>query len=68
MALVTLEFHFSNNWSHEGEAVVHELAAGDGLLIDSEKMHNVATVTSGVRHSLVIELWVAPANQTDRFS
>ena len=22
MSLVTLEFHFSNNWSHEGEAVV----------------------------------------------
>ena len=23
MSLVTLEFHFSNNWSHEGEAVVY---------------------------------------------
>jgi predicted 2-oxoglutarate/Fe(II)-dependent dioxygenase YbiX len=53
---------------HEGEAVVHELEAGDGLLINSERFHNVAPVLSGVRHSLVTELWVAPDNQHDRFS
>ena len=53
---------------HEGEAVLHQLGAGDGLLIDSERMHNVAPVTRGVRHSLVIELWVAPTNGQDRFS
>lgn len=53
---------------HEGEAVQHELKAGDGLLINSEKMHNVSPVTRGVRYSLVIELWVAPANTLDRFS
>ena len=50
-----------------GEHVLHELQAGDGLLINSEKMHNVAPVTRGVRHSLVIELWVAPENKCDRF-
>ena len=53
---------------HEGEAVLHGLSAGDGLLIDSERMHNVSPVTRGVRRSLVIELWVPPANKTDRFS
>ena len=52
---------------HEGEAVLHQLQRGDGLLINSERMHNVAPVTRGLRHSLVIELWVAPANQRDRF-
>ena len=52
---------------HEGEAVLHELQAGDGLLIDSEKMHNVAPVTCGIRHSLVIEIWVAPPNTYNRF-
>lgn len=53
---------------HEGQPVLHELQAGDGLLIHSERMHNVAPVTRGVRHSLVIELWVAPDNKLDRFS
>jgi len=52
----------------EGEAVLNELGAGDGLLLNSEKMHNVSPVTSGIRRSLVMELWVAPANQRDRFS
>jgi predicted nicotinamide N-methyase/predicted 2-oxoglutarate/Fe(II)-dependent dioxygenase YbiX len=52
---------------HEGEHVLHEMQLGDGLLINSEKMHNVAPVTHGLRNSLVIELWVAPANQYDRF-
>ena len=53
---------------HEGQPVLHELQAGDGVLIHSERMHNVAPVTRGVRHSLVIELWVAPDNNQDRFS
>eukprot|EP00961_Rhodomonas_salina_P208573 2814694-Rhodomonas_salina.1 len=52
---------------HEGEPVVHQMQLGDGLLINSEKMHNVAPVTRGVRNSLVIELWVPPANKHDRF-
>ena len=53
---------------HEGAPVPHEMAAGDGLLIDSERMHNVQPVTRGLRHSLVIELWVAPANRVNRFA
>ena len=53
---------------HEGEAVVHRLEAGDGLLILSGRMHNVSPVTRGVRYSLVIELWAQPANRVDRFS
>lgn len=52
---------------HEGEPVLHEMQLGDGLLIHSEKMHNVAPVTRGLRNSLVVELWVAPANTYDRF-
>lgn len=52
---------------HEGDAEVHMLGAGDGLLINSEKMHNVSPVASGIRRSLVMELWVAPANTHDRF-
>jgi predicted 2-oxoglutarate/Fe(II)-dependent dioxygenase YbiX len=52
---------------NEGAAVPHEMAAGDGLLIDSERMHNVQPVTRGLRHSLVIELWVQPTNRMNRF-
>ena len=52
---------------NEGAAVLHEMAEGDGLLIDSERMHNVQPVTRGLRHSLVIELWVQPANKMNRF-
>ena len=53
---------------HEGAAVKHELQAGDALLIHSDKMHNVSRVTSGMRHSLVVELWNGPDNDLDRFS
>ena len=52
---------------HEGGAVVHRLRAGDGLLIPSEKLHNVAPVTRGLRHSLVVELWTGLTNTSDRF-
>jgi hypothetical protein len=51
----------------EGECVAHVLNRGDGLLFQSEKCHNVSTVTRGVSQSLVIELWVAPPNAIDRF-
>uniref|UniRef100_A0A7S3WA22 Fe2OG dioxygenase domain-containing protein n=1 Tax=Emiliania huxleyi TaxID=2903 RepID=A0A7S3WA22_EMIHU len=54
-------------WSG-GEPVVHELRRGDALLFHSGKAHNVATVTSGMRQSLVIELWVGPTNTKDRES
>lgn len=51
----------------EGECVEHVLQRGDGLLFQSEKCHNVSTVERGIRQSLVIELWVAPANTVNRF-
>lgn len=45
---------------------LHEMARGDALLFDSEKSHNVSTLTRGVRHSLVLELWSGPQNTYDR--
>ena len=48
-------------WTRDGtEKVQHGLQRGDGILFHSEKTHNVEMVTSGVRHSLVIELWKLP--------
>ena len=47
---------------------LHEMARGDALLFDSEKAHNVSTLTRGVRHSLVLELWSGPQNMHDRDS
>jgi len=52
----------------EGRPVLHSLQAGDAVLINSEKLHNVAPISHGIRHSLVCELWVAPANSHDRFA
>ena len=53
---------------HTGEPIVHELAKGDAILFRSQDRHNVSTVTSGIRQSLVIEMWDAETNITDRFS
>ena len=39
--------------------VPHKLGRGDGVLFHSERVHHVTTVTSGVRYSLVVELWDA---------
>lgn len=52
----------------EGEPVAHDMGAGDAILFRSLKSHNVATVTRGVRRSLVIELWEGPTNCADRES
>ena len=46
----------------------HPVVRGDALLLYSEKMHNVTPVTKGVRHSLVVELWLGRGNTVDRFS
>ena len=48
--------------------VPHHVEKGGAILFHSEKMHNVAPVTRGVRHSLVIELWLGPPNKRDRHS
>ena len=50
------------------EHVQHSVSRGDGILFHSEKMHNVAPLTKGIRHSLVIELWPGQTNTHDRHS
>lgn len=52
----------------EGMPIAHEMARGDAILFPSEKLHNVTTVTSGTRQSLVVELWPAPTNVSNRFA
>ena len=52
-----------------GVATVHELAAGDAIVLCSSMLHNVSTLANGhVRNSLVIELWEGSTNRIDRFS
>ena len=46
--------------------VEHRIGRGDAVLFHSEKMHNVTPVTRGVRHALVLELWLQPTNVRDR--
>mmetsp|Transcript_9733 Transcript_9733/g.20658 ORF Transcript_9733/g.20658 Transcript_9733/m.20658 type:complete len:303 (-) Transcript_9733:79-987(-) len=41
----------------EGTPVAHKMGRGDAILFSSEKLHNISTVTSGLRQSLVVELW-----------
>ena len=52
-------------WGADGPQT-HELAQGDAIVFDSEMVHNVSTLTEGIRHSLVLELWRGPPNQHDR--
>ena len=53
----------------EGKPVLHsDLRAGDGVVIDSESLHNVTMITRGVRYALVCELWEGPTNRHDRFT
>ena len=47
---------------------VHELEQGDAILFCSEQVHNVSTLQSGTRNSLVVELWRGETNKRDRFS
>lgn len=52
-----------------GAAVYHDdLLAGDAVVFDSERVHNVSPVMEGIRNSLVIELWSGPDNRADRHS
>ena len=50
-----------------GSPVMHRVEKGGAILFRSEKVHHVQTVTRGIRKSLVVELWSAPENTTDRF-
>ena len=52
----------------DGAPRIHRMARGDALLFHSEKVHNVYPITQGVRHSLVIELWLKPDTCTDRYT
>jgi len=45
----------------------HELQRGDGIIFCSDLVHNVSTLQSGTRHSLVAELWRGATNTRDRF-
>ena len=66
---VTWREHFDSTASTEAisrKPVYHHMKSGDGILFHSEKTHNVMPVTSGVRHSLVIEVWNKPENGFDR--
>lgn len=42
---------------HEGVPIAHTMEKGDAILFPSEDLHNIASVTSGVRMSLVVELY-----------
>ena len=46
--------------------VTHELQCGDAILFRSEDFHNVSPVTSGIRYSLVMEMWACGENKLDR--
>jgi hypothetical protein len=52
----------------DGAAVAHRMDRGDAILFCSEKCHNVTTVKSGTRQSMVLELWEHPQNLFDRHS
>lgn len=41
----------------EGKAYAHKMERGDAILFNSQKLHNISTVNSGFRKSLVVELW-----------
>ena len=54
-------------WRNGGlTPVVHPLSRGSAVLFHSEKLHNVSTVTRGLRRALVIELWEGGTNVHDR--
>lgn len=43
--------------SEDRAPIAHQMGRGDAILFCSEKLHNISTVTRGVRQSLVVELW-----------
>ena len=60
-------------WDEESRAFAQhdDLKQGDAVVFHSELVHNVTAVTggtSGVRHSLVIEVWEGQDNTCDRHS
>lgn len=55
-------------FDRKGVRVEHKLGRGDAIVFDSERPHNVSAVRSGVRESLVIEVWQGEDNVRDRHS
>jgi predicted 2-oxoglutarate/Fe(II)-dependent dioxygenase YbiX len=57
-------------WDKENQRVAWPMQRGDAILFHSEKRHGVNTVTKGMRHALVMELWEGAdnANVVDRYS
>jgi len=51
----------------EGMAIAHKMNRGDAIIFDSEKLHNISTITKGLRQSLVVELWSSSRNMRNRF-
>lgn len=45
----------------KGIPVAHKMNQGDAILFNSMSLHNISTITAGVRKSLVVELW--PSHQ-----
>lgn len=41
----------------KGVPVAHKLNRGDAILFNSMSLHNISTITAGLRKSLVVELW-----------
>jgi hypothetical protein len=41
----------------EGTPIAHKMEQGDAILFNSEDLHNISTVTGGMRQSIVVELY-----------
>lgn len=54
-------------WDGKNPIYHDSLQKGDGILFCSEKVHNVETVTSGVRRVFVMELWSGKKTVVDRW-
>mmetsp|Transcript_16968 Transcript_16968/g.41122 ORF Transcript_16968/g.41122 Transcript_16968/m.41122 type:complete len:154 (-) Transcript_16968:155-616(-) len=48
-------------YTPSGQPVAHRMDRGDAILFNSMSLHNISTVTAGIRKSLVVELW--PTNR-----
>ena len=53
-------------WCLQSDVSTDSRLQGDAVLFHSESLHNVLTVTTGIRQSLVLELWTEHKNSADR--
>jgi hypothetical protein len=54
---VTYSSSHDSDGREEVVPIAHKMQRGDAILFNSEQFHNISTVKSGVRMSLVVELW-----------